>query len=219
MNYTKLIMGGFLTWLLFFSGTTPEVKKWDFWKERDGVKVYTRLNTDSKIKELKMETLYKGTLSSFVAVLQDLASYDRWVYANKEARTIEHISPTEQIYYGVSDFPWPMNDRDYIIHNKMWQNSKNLSFNSLSIAQDGVLPEKSGIVRVNNLRARWTLTPKRKGEFHVVYTVKSDPEGSIPSWMTNMMLDVGPFKTLKSLEKETQKAKYKYATFDYITEP
>ncbi len=166
-----------------------------------------------------METLYNGSLGSFVAVLQDLNSYDRWVYGNKDAKVVEFISDTELIYYGVTDFPWPMSDRDYVIHNKMWQNPKTLAFNSLSVAQDGVLPEKDDIVRVSTLRARWTLTPKSKGEFHVVYTVKSDPEGSIPSWITNMMLDVGPFKTLKNLEKETKKAQYKYATFDFIKEP
>jgi hypothetical protein len=219
MRYSKMIIGGILSWILFFSGTTPETKKWDFWKERDGVKVYTRLKTGSKIKELKMETIFNGSLSSFVAVLQDLKSYDRWVYGNKEAKMIDYISDTEQIYYGVTDFPWPMSDRDYVVHNKMWQNPKTLTFNSLSIAQDGILPEKENIVRVSTLRAQWTLTPKRKGEFHVTYTVKSDPEGSIPSWITNMMLDVGPFKTLKNLEKETQKAKYKYASFDFIKEP
>ena len=219
MRYSKLIIGVVLSWLLFFSGTTTEVKKWDFWKERDGVKVYTRLNTDSKVKELKMETIFKGSLSSFVAVLQDLNSYDRWVYGSKEAKIVDFISETEQIYYGLTDFPWPMSDRDYVVHNKMWQNPKTLAFNSLSIAQDGILPEKDDVIRVSTLRARWTLTPKRKGEFHVVYTVKSDPEGSIPSWITNMMLDVGPFKTLKNLEKETKKAQYKYATFDFIKEP
>ncbi|KAA3634490.1 MAG: hypothetical protein DWQ02_11320, partial [Bacteroidetes bacterium] len=89
MHYSKLIMGGFLIWLLFFAGTMPETKKWDFWKERDGVKVYTRLNTGSKVKELKMETTYKGSLSSFVAVLQDLSSYDRWVYGNKSTKMVD----------------------------------------------------------------------------------------------------------------------------------
>lgn len=219
MNYFKLIVVGILSWLLFFSGTRPDLKKWEFWKEKDGVKVYTRLNTGSKIKELKMETVYKGTLSSFVAVIQDLTSYERWVYANKEAEVVNQISATELLYYGLTDFPWPMSDRDYVVHNKIWQNPKSLEFYSLSVAKDGYLPEKSGIVRVSTLEAKWTLTPKRKGEFSVVYTVKSDPEGSIPTWMTNMMLDVGPFKTLKNLELETKKAQYKYATFDFIKEP
>jgi hypothetical protein len=220
MNNSKILFAGIFTWMLFFSGTsTPDYKMWDFWKERDGVKVYTRLNSGSKLKELKMETVYKGSLASFVAVLQDLSSYERWVYANKEAKLVDYISDTEQIYYGVTDFPWPMSDRDYVVHNKIWQDPKTLEFNSLSIAQSDLLPEKEGIVRVSTLRARWTLTPKRIGEFNVVYTVKSDPEGSIPTWMTNMMLDVGPFKTLKNLELETQKAQYKYASFDFIKEP
>lgn len=219
MHYSKLIMGGFLIWLLFSAGTMPETKKWDFWKERDGVKVYTRLNTGSKVKELKMETTYKGSLSSFVAVLQDLSSYDRWVYGNKSTKMVDYISDVEQIYYAVTDFPWPMYDRDYVVHNKIWQDPKTLAFYSLSIAKDDILPEKSGMVRVSTLSAKWTLTPKRKGEFQVIYTLKSDPEGSIPAWMTNMMLDVGPFNTLKNLEKETQKARYKYASFDFIKEP
>jgi hypothetical protein len=219
MYHSKLLFSGIFIWLLFFSGTMAESKKWDFWKEREGIKVYTRINSGSKIKELKMETVFSGSMSSFVAVLQDLSSYERWVYASKDARLIDSISDTEQIYYGVTDFPWPMNDRDYVIHNKIWQNPKTLAFNSLSIAQDGLVPEKDNVVRVSTLRARWTLTPGHKNEINVVYTVKSDPEGSIPVWMTNMMLDLGPFKTLKNLQKEAKKPKYRNAKFDFLKEP
>ena len=219
MNNTKLIFSGIFIWLLFFSGTMSESKKWDFWKEREGVSVYTRVNNGSKLKELKMETVFKGPMSSFVAVLQDLSSYERWVYASKDARLIDSISDTEQIYYGVTDLPWPMSDRDYVIHNKIWQDPETLAFNSLSIAQPGLVPEKDDIIRVSTLRERWILTPKQKNEISVVYTVKSDPEGSIPAWMTNMMLDVGPFKTLKKLQEEAKKPKYRNARFDFLKEP
>lgn len=219
MNSAKLIITGLLTWLLFFSGTTISSKKWDFWKEREGIKVYTRVNTGSRIKELKMETVYRGTLSSFVAVLQDFDSYGRWVYANKEAKLVKYISDTQQIYYGVSDFPWPMSDRDYVIENKIWQDPETYIFHSLSVAKDGIIPSKKNLVRISELHSKWTLTPIRKGEFKVVYTVKSDPRGSVPAWVTNIALDVGPFNTLKALQDEMRKPAYSNMQFDFISEP
>ena len=210
------------SWFLFFSGTIPNnaTYKWEFWKEKEGVRVYTRMPTDSKIKELKMETIFTGSLASFVAVTQDMDSYERWVYSSRNARTVKIISEVEQIYYVESDFPWPMSDRDLLTHNKIWQDSETFEFYSSSVHYvDESVPPKKNMIRVPFLKSLWTLKPRTKGTFHLIYTLKSDPGGNIPAWAINMMLDVGPFKTLKNLQKEVEKSKYKNAQYDYIVEP
>lgn len=208
------------SWFLFFSGTMPNSYKWEFWKEKEGVRVYTRMPTDSKIKELKMETVFTGSLASFVAVTQDMDSYERWVYSSRNARTVKIISEVEQIYYVESDFPWPMTDRDLLTHNKIWQDSETFDFYSSSVHYvDEDVPAKKDMVRVPYLKSLWTLKPRTKGTFHLTYTLKSDPGGNIPAWAINMMLDVGPFKTLKNLQKEVEKPKYKNAHYHYIVEP
>ena len=194
--------------------------EWELVKEKNGIKVYTREIKGKDFKELKMDGIIRGqSLSSFVALFHDLDSYPKWVYSFGEAKVLHHISETEMIYYLRSDFPWPLSDRDFVVRNKIWQDSKNLAFHSHSVIHNEFYDEIEDCVRVTEFEATWVITPQAKGEFHLEYLFNTDPSGNIPAWLVNSFLDVGPLHTVENLEKMANTEQYKNVRFSFIQEP
>lgn len=193
---------------------------WEQINEKDEIKVYTRQEEGNKLKSMKMTCLIEGnSLSSFVAVFQDMASYPDWVYSSEEPNLLEEISSQEVYYYVRSEFPWPFSDRDFVVHNKVWQDSETNTFYSKSVALNDYIDEVDGVVRIKEFEGYWKITPRPDGKYYLEYTFYTDPGGSIPRWIVNHFLDVGPFKTIKSLEVEAQKLKYSKASFSFVEEP
>ncbi len=48
------------------------------------------------------------------------------------------------------------------------------------------------------------------------YYIYSDPGGSLPDWLVNMALDVGPRETIKNIRGFVQQEKYKTAKVAYL---
>ena len=60
-------------------------KDWEQVSEKDQIKVYTKEVQGHKVKSMKMTCQIDGeSLSSFVAVFQDMSSYPDWVYSSSE---------------------------------------------------------------------------------------------------------------------------------------
>jgi hypothetical protein len=104
------------------------------------------------------------------------------------------------------------------VHNKIWQDPNTLSFYSQSDIFNGYLDEKDDCVRVKDFTATWIITPTTNGKYKLHYTFESDPGGDVPSWLVNAFLDVGPFKTIKGMEKAAKDKKYKYKRYSFIKE-
>lgn len=213
-----------ITIALLFSLFTTNAEEldttvWELRHEKEGIFIYTKIDPHQSIKDLKMTSTISGkSLSSFVALFQDLAAYPTWVYSCNEAEIIEEISDKHLIYYMYSDFPWPMSDRDFVLHNRIWYNAETGSFHSKSDAHNNLIDEKEGVVRVTHFTAEWIITPINKEKFDVWYTFSADPAGQIPAWVVNIFSEMGPFKTIKQMEIEAKKPKYADVEIQFLKE-
>ncbi len=214
-----LLLAGIVGLSLGFSVENTE-PAWVLTKEKDGVKIYQRNIPNSNLKQMRMVSTIKGnSLSSFTALFQDLENYDKWVYSCIESKLLKKLAENEIVYYINSDFPWPLDDRDFVLKNTISQDAKTLAFHSKSVAYNNFHSAKSGIVRVKVFDAEWVITPTGHGKFGLVYTFSTDPAGDIPTWIINSFMDVGPLQTLKGMERYAQNVKYANAKFSFITEP
>jgi hypothetical protein len=201
-----------------FHASAPETA-WKLVKEVDGISIYERKPPGSSISALQIKSTIKGhSLASFVALFQDLDSYDRWVYSCEKAVLLEKNLETEMLYYIRSDFPWPFDDRDFVIKNMVWQDKKTFAFHSKSSAHNNHLPAKPDAVRITNFSAEWIITPLENGTYQLLYTFHSDPGGHLPSWLVNSFIDFGPLKTVKAMEAEAKNPKYAKVKFSFINE-
>lgn len=189
-----------------FSQETP----WKFVKETNGIKVYFRSIENSHLNEVRIQTTFTCNLSDIVEALKDAKAYTQWVYRAAHSYTIKEFSDFEMEYYNKIDFPFPLDDRDIVIHSIIQQNPQTKVVTSISYAKPLVLPENKNMVRIKNFNSKWTFTPK-KNIIYGEYIFSSDPGGNITAWLVNLSLDEGPIKTIRGFKKQLLLDKYRNA--------
>jgi hypothetical protein len=189
---------------------------WKLSSDNDGIKVYTSPVPDSKIKAIKVECEYKATASAFVAVIMDIKGSPEWLYHTKFCRVVKVVSPEEVYYYSEVTLPWPAENRDFVSHLTVSQNPDTKVVLVDGPAVPGVVPLKSGLVRVEHSGSIWEITPAPDGIIKVKYTLHVDPGGELPSWLINMFGTEAPVQIFKNLRTELQKPAYKNAALPYI---
>lgn len=197
----------FLILSMILKAQTPA---WRFIKETKGIKVYYREIPNQNLNEVKIQTTFNCNLSTIVEALRDVKSYPEWVYKVVSSKTVKEITSSEVLYYNKLNFPWPLADRDVVIHTKIIQNPVTKEVNSISYAEPGALPQTTDMIRIKEFNSKWSFIPK---EGYVVgeYIFRSNPGGNIPLWMVNLSLDEGPVKTIQNFKRillENQYSKY-----------
>lgn len=194
---------------------------WIFKKETKGIKIYYRESPESQIYELKLTTSMEGSLSAAVAVINDAPRFPEWVFRCKEGKILKQISDIDFIYYNLTNFPWPMDDREFVVYATTEQDPTTLTVYMKSSGVEpstDILPLNEDYIRVEEVISNWTFTPQKGGKMLAEYYLKSDPGGYIPARLINWGLDVGPVKSLVKLKEMIQSDEYRDMKFDYIRE-
>lgn len=213
MRKTLLIIFGIAA---FVSAQAQGNEGWSLRKDKEGVKVYYRQTSD--IYEIKLATSLKIPLSGLIQLFTEVESYPKWGYKIMESRLLQKVSDTEMYYYSRLDFPWPMNDRDIVMHTKLTQDPATRHIIATSVAMPDYLPAVKDVERIRTARTKWTIVPGTGGWVYVEYYIYSHPGGSIPDWLVNMAIDVGPRETIKSIRTIIQQQRYQNAKLAYIKE-
>lgn len=198
------------------SDLSPATEEWKLKKESDNIKVYYRKSTDSRVNELKLNTVVESTLSGLVSLLRDVPNYTQWIYKCQNAESLGKSTNKEGAYYAELDFPWPLQNRDMVVQSRLNQDKKTKVVTIHVIGQPSRLKPKEGIVRIEVLDILWVLTPLPGGKVNIDYQLLSDPGGMLPAWLINMAIDQGPTQTIKGLLSEVDK--YQSQKLSYIEE-
>lgn len=189
------------------------------WKEvrnRNGVKVYNRRIEGINFKEFMGVVEIEATLSTLLSIFNDVKNGVEWVENVDHMEDIERIDHFENYTYSYSKAPWPVKDRDAVVHNKISQNKED---KVITIIQRGVphkRPLERKAVRVEKLQSKWIFTPTEEGRVHVSYQVLTDPGGKLPAWLINAVSVSQPYETLLGLREIAGKEYYKGIKLEYI---
>ena len=182
---------------------------WKLVTDKEGIKVYTSIEPGSKIKAIKVECDLDATPSQLVALIMDVKTATDWVYHTKSAVVVKQASPSELYYYSEINLPWPAANRDFVAHLIVSQNPDTKVVTIQGPAVPGLVPAKTGVVRIDHSDGKWVITPTGADEVKVVYTIHVDPGGDLPSWLVNMFATEGPVHIFRNLKAELQKTAYK----------
>ncbi len=214
---TQLLKYTFLLLLFSFlsaTGFAQNNHEWIFKNEKDDVKVFYRKTSD--VHEIKLTTSIKSNLSGLVHLLSEVEVYPEWGYKVVETKLLRKISDTEIIYYSRLDFPWPMADRDFVMHSKVYQDPQTKVILAESVAMPDYIPEKKDILRIRNTKTSWKIWPGTSGWAYVEYYIYSDPGGKLPDWLVNAAIDMGPRETIKRMRVLLKKPEYQAVRLAHI---
>jgi hypothetical protein len=203
--------------LLFFSSVSwSQSDGWIHKNRKDGIDVYYKRTSD--FHELKLTTSIQSSLSAIIHLLNDTDRYPSWGYKILHSHLVNKISEKESIYRSTIDFPWPLDDRDIVMHSRLTQDEKTKTVYSISEAVPKAYPIQNGMVRITTSRTKWTLVPGANGWIYVEYYLYSSPGGNIPDWLVNLAIDVGPRETILRMKNVLQQPAYKNVKLAYIKE-
>ncbi|MEN8251253.1 MAG: START domain-containing protein [Bacteroidota bacterium] len=184
--------------LFLISGQVFGQKDCDIKKDDEEIVVSLCDSEISDFKTIQVELDIPATLSQYAAQLLDIENYLAWQYKSLGTKTVKQVSNTELYYYTKVETPWPVNNRDLILHLKLWQDSTTQQLYQQLISVPDFLPEEEGYVRIPFSESLLTVTPIDKGNVHVQFIMDIDPGGYVPPWIANMFAAMAPWNTFKS---------------------
>ena len=189
---------------------------WKLEKNKDQIQVYSRRLPNSKLSELKIECSMPGTQNQLVALLSDINNYENVIYKMKSARLVKRISETELIYYGVSDLPWPVSDRDMVVRLTFnyVPTTKILHIKGVDIPN--LIAPYAGRVRITNWLANWQVRQATSNQMQITYTVQFDPGGEIPAWLDNVAASASAFQSFSLLRESILLPRYQGKSFAFL---
>ncbi len=201
---------------IFSVGIVEAKSPWELSKQSDGIQVFVRDSPNSKLKSFRAVVIMPTRLTSLVAVLEDTTVFPRLFHNCKSAKSLKKAGHNEFYNYIVTAMPWPVSSRDSIIQSIISQNKKTKRVDIAINSMPNMVPQKSGIVRIQHLVGRWAFTPLKNGMTKVVYELNIVPGGNIPAWLVNLLVVDTPFYTLLKLRKLVKEPVYKNAKRSYI---
>jgi hypothetical protein len=178
---------------------------WKLTKDKDGIKIYLSETVNSKFKSVKVECTLAGNYDKLVAALTDVVHLKDWVYNTKRSFILKKVNPYELYYYTETSIPWPMSNRDVVVHIKIYRDSLQRFLKVISVNEPNYLPEMSGNVRVPHLSINWYVTMPTAKTISIVYILEANPGGSVPAWLVNNFAEKGPYETFKKLAEILKK--------------
>ena len=191
-----------LVWVTLFSSVYGFGQyHWKLSKDKDGIRVFLSENPKSKFKSVKVECTLVGTYDKLISVLTDIDHLKDWVYNTKRSYLIKKISPYDLYYYTETSIPWPMSNRDAVVHLRIMKDSLHRFLKITSNNENRFVPKKEDNVRIVYSYVNWYVTMPTPKTISIVYTFEADPGGSLPSWLANSFADKGPYESFKKLSE------------------
>lgn len=196
MSIKTLIMA--LSLWLFLTSKAHSQVSWEIDKDKDGVKIYTKLEKDSDFKSFKAVVLLNASSTEIIKILKNADRYSEWYGYTKTSKRLKQEKNSQYIYVETI-FPWPYKNRDMVYSMSI----KTLNSGDIELALKGLpmfIPKKQGIVRMK--KAEGYIRLKTIGDkTEVTYQLHSEPGSNVPPWLANSSIAEMPYKTLTGLRK------------------
>ena len=183
-------------------GKSPGQYRWKLERNQDGIKIYSSDVPNSVFKAVKVECTLTGNYTKLISILTNVSQFNKWVYHSKSCKVLQKNSPYDFVYYTETELPWPMSNRDAVVHMRFNTDSLPKYLTITGTGESGWVAPKPGLERVSHYKAKWRVTMPSAQTIRINYEFEVDPGGSIPAWVANMSSDKGPFETFNHLAKK-----------------
>lgn len=199
-NFKVLLFSGFLN-IFLVSGLLAQ--PWTFAKEKDGIKVYTRVESNRSWKSFKGEVTFRATMDNVCSLLGNDKNNDWWDKAITDVKVLGYEENKFIQYYMVYSLPWPFKNRDIVTETTITTDTESGVRKYVARPLPNKVPEKSNLVRIKEYQQTWTVQPENKGYIHVALEGSLNPGGNIPAWLFNMIITETPLKMLNYIRKKS----------------
>jgi hypothetical protein len=174
---------------------------WDFVKEKNGIKIYTRDEVNSSLKASKGEVTFKASIEKVNLLVGDAKNIDWWDKNISSVKVLGFERNKYIQYYIVYSVAWPLTNRDLALQASISTDPVTGIRTVLAKPLINVVPEKKDLVRIKKYWQKWTVQPMANGYVHITLEGFIDPTGNVPSWLFNLFVTETPFNALNALRE------------------
>lgn len=182
-----------------FTGSASGQTGWNLVKDNGWIQVFESNMERSNFKRIKVECIVDGTFDKLLEILNNVDNHKTWIYKTKGSHIIKRVSANEYYYYTETELPWPIQDRDAVVHIKFHRDSQNRFLKIAAVGVPDYLPLTGGKIRVPRSANSWMVTVPAPNKLQITYVFEADPGGSLPAVLVNALVDKGPFESFKKL--------------------
>lgn len=211
LSYSSKFLFVFL-FASFFGSDSSKKADWNLVTEEDGITVFSRLQADSPIKEVRVETQVKTSFENLLELFEDVPGFTSWVYKCKSSERVKTFDAGNFVYHLETDMPFPVSNRDMVVQSTQHYDPVLKRVTSISTSVPKSVPEKKGVVRIQEFQSKWKIDRLDNETLNIVYEAKTDPAGYIPAWIVNLAIGTGPLNTMKAFREKLESKKDNYIT-------
>ncbi len=194
----------FLTLFLSINSLASISPNWTPIGEKNGISVYKTEVPGTKVVGFRGETTIYASAEKVMNILLDNDHRKDWVDRLKETKILEQIGPFEYVIYQEFKLPWPLKNRDFVYRGKAERDKDGRVILTLKSEDHKNAPHTKG-VRAELKESRYIITPIGKFKSKLEVEILSDPKGSIPVWLVNLIQKSWPEKTLNAIKVQVEK--------------
>jgi len=204
MNF-KILFCRISVFILLLASGSLFAQNWDFIKEKDGIKIYTRKEGKSTLKSFKGEVDLHTQVEKVFNLIGNVKNVDWWDKNLREINVMLYEKDHHIQYYLVYGAPWPLTDRDLCVDAKITTDPITGIRTIYSTPLPNVVPERPDRVRIKDYWQKWTIEPTNRGVVHIILEGYVDPAGNVPDWIYNMVITETPLKIIRGIKGRVEK--------------
>lgn len=185
---------------------TAEEAPWTSLKSKAGISLSYRYNPEL---EVKAKAFYSGKPESFLLLLKDTKSVRRWLKQSKDARLLPGSTEHHWKVYTRFESVWPVNRRDMVTCADLIKQENSLQIQITDCSD--LVPDAKDYVRIQDVKAAWTLTPKDQG-FELQYKGSANPGGDLPDWLVKQLTLSSLRASFMAFKTELKRPAYRVET-------
>jgi len=189
--------------LLQQASATPPILGWTALESKGGLHFYSQKSAnESALLKFKAKGVLNIKMEKALAILRNVDKTTEWDKDTVEKHTIQNISDLEALTYSESKIPWPFQNRDLVLRNKLHiDKEQKVLFVESNSEDHAAYPPRKKRVRANiRVKMRFRPIAENDNATNIEMDVLVDPKGSIPHWVVNIVQRKMPYDFLKSIE-------------------
>lgn len=180
-------------------------QNWEFIKEKDGIKIYTRKDGSNTLKSFRGIMDVHADWGKVTNLIGNVKNVDWWDKNLREIKVMTYEKDKFMQYYLVYDAPWPVTDRDLCVEATVSVDPATGIRTIYAVPLSNVIPENPEYVRIKNYWQKWMIQDMKNGTIHLVLEGHVDPGGSVPDWIYNMVITDTPLKIMRGIKERVEK--------------
>ncbi len=215
--------------------------EWKLKKDKRGIQVYTGKIPGSPHRAVFSTMVIESSPRAVTGLLLDLQNCREWASMCKLAKVEQQISDTESIIYGLNDLPFPAKNRDsYSRVSWRYDPVTNAVDMASEVINDPKYEIKKGAIRLTYAHASWRILPLEpvvggvleslvkqssqsaqakagvRQRLLVENYLHIDPNGQLPSWLTNMLAVDAPYRAMRKMRTLLETGQYDNAEVAFM---